>query len=136
MAVDLTEMCSEFFVNFKVVAFTIQVHVQFAEDRTVRIGVADPGCLARPRNYFQQVIEPLRATDLRLEKSFFGYAIGGKPAFRTVPIQYRYRLGIRSEHADDEVLIDLMHSKNAKRIVVFSLQEPVEVVGVDSHRLL
>src|SRR5260370_41436264 len=60
MSVDFGQMCAQFFINLVMVPLPIQVHIQFAENGSVRIWIADLEALSGPGSDLQQIVERFR----------------------------------------------------------------------------
>src|SRR5262245_51685743 len=73
MTIDLSQVSAKFVVNLIMISLLVQMHIQFTQNRTVGIGVAELDRLTGPGCDLQQIIECLGDVgELCLKKAFVG----------------------------------------------------------------
>src|SRR5262249_18499250 len=113
----------------EMVTLPIEVHVEVAKNRSVGVWIADLEALAGPGSDLQQIIKSLRYIgELRFEQALICDTICRKLALWVVSVNDRQFFRVGSKSADDPKSIDLMQAEDAKRVIMFSIQEPMDIV--------
>jgi hypothetical protein len=137
VAIDLSQVSTQLFVNLVVVPFAVQVHVQVAQHLAIRECVTDLKCLTGPVCDFQQIVKSLpRILNVCLEHSFLGNPFSRKPTFRLAAIDDSQGFRVRAKRPDYKMLVGFLHSQKAERVVVFSMKEPMKVMRANRHGCL
>src|SRR6201981_3862395 len=119
MAVYFHEVGAEFSVYLVVSTLAIQMHVQFAKERSEGVGVGELSCFPSPVSYLEQIIKTIGSTVCcRFENTLVGNLLSNKSALRIGAVYHRQRFCVRPESADHLVAIDRVETEDTEWVGV------------------